>query len=160
MKLTPNDVRAATFQRRMRGFDPDEVEAFQESVAARLEELEQELRTCSGRLAELEREVDQHRDRDQSLRDALIEVRRSGEESRETARREAELMIKEAELKAERILADGEARSRELRQELLRLREQRERFVSRLRHQLTSQLEMLKALTEDLDEAESEGERA
>lgn len=156
MNLSANDVRAATFQRRMRGLDPDEVASFMDSLAQRIEELEQEAHSARLRVQELELELSQYRDRDQSLRDALIEVRQRSEESRETARREAELIVKEAELKAERLLAGGEDQARTLRRELRQLGERRERHVSRMRHLLQSQLELLDALDEEQETGEGE----
>jgi cell division initiation protein len=146
MSLKANDLRKAEFSRKMRGFDVDEVQAFLAVTADRLEQLETDLDTKNRRVQELESELERYRTMDQGLRDTLLEVRSSSEGALENARREAELILREAELKAEKLLDDGHMKQHRLDEELVQLKRQREGFISRFRHLLESQRELLEVL--------------
>lgn len=146
MRYTPNDIRGATFSRRLRGVDEAELQVFLGSLADQVEQQERELSTAQARLLQLERELERYRSLDQGLRDTLLEVKTTSEGARETARREAELILREAEFRAEQVLAKGREEQRALRSDLETLRERRDSFVRRVRHLLEQQLELLEVL--------------
>lgn len=153
MRLSATDIRNAVFGKRMRGLDPDEVRAFLAGVADQLEQLERERLAAEGRAEALERELERYRTMDKGLRDTLLEVRQSGEESRENARREAELIVREAEFKAERLIAEAEERRRTLQRELVQLQQQKRGWLQRLKQLVEGQREWLDALADDEDAA-------
>jgi cell division initiation protein len=152
VRLSATDIRNTAFARRLRGFDPDEVQAFLAALADQHEQLERERQAAETRAEALERELERYRTMDQGLRDTLLEVRQSGEESRENARREAELIVREAEFKASRLLAEAEERRGRLQRELAALQQQRQSWLLRMRHLIDSQRELLEALSGE-DEA-------
>ncbi len=86
---------------------------------------------------------------DQGLRDTLLDVRTSSEGALENARREADLILREAELKAEQYLVEGRAKRKALSEELLQLNRQREGFIARFKHLIESQRELLEVLAQD-----------
>lgn len=157
MRLSATDIRNAGFGKRMRGLDPDEVQAFLAGVADQLEQLDRERQTAENRAEALEHELERYRTMDKGLRDTLLEVRQSGEESRENARREAELIVREAEFKAGRLIAAAEERRTALGRELLVLQQQKQSYLLRLRHLIDSQRELLEALAEEEDGAPAAG---
>jgi cell division initiation protein len=115
-------------------------------VADQVEALERELAAGQARAAQLERELERYRSLDQGLRDTLLEVKTTSEGARETARREAELIVKEAEFRAGQLLTRGREEQRALRQDLEQLRERRDSFARRIRSLLEQQLELLELL--------------
>ncbi len=155
MQLSANDIRSAEFSKSLRGYDADEVRAFLAGAADQVEQLERERAAAEERLRGLRDEVERYRSMDQGLRDTLLAVRSSSEETRESAKREAELLLREAELTSEGLLAEGRAKLRKLLDELEALKIQKRTFVTRMRHLLESQREMLEALA-----AEGEGSLA
>lgn len=149
MKLTPLDIRKQEFKRTMRGFDPDEVEAFLSMVADELELLIREKNQLNDELIKLRTQLKDYQQVEHTLRETLVKAQSTVEESRANSRREAELILHEAELKAEQIVKDAKDELMNLRNEIQLLKVQKESFAKRLRHLLESQIELLEVLNID-----------
>ncbi len=159
MKLTPLDIRKQEFKKSMRGFDPEEVEAFLIMVADELEIVLREKNQQSDELIKLRTQLRDYQQVEHTLRETLMKATSTVEESRFNSLREAELRIHEAELQAERIIENAKEELQELRSEINLLRAQKESFSRRLRHLLESQIELLDVL--GIDDAmikQNEGE--
>jgi cell division initiation protein len=139
MRITPHDLRQQQFTVRMfRGFDPHEVDAFLEAVADDYEALLKENQLLKEQITALEERSRGVVEREKSLQDVLLTTqrlidemktvaRRETEEAKLSAKRDAELIVREAELRGEKALeaARGEeARIRVEIQSLKRLRRQ------------------------------------
>ena len=154
IKLTPIEIERHDFKTVWRGYDPDEVRSFLAQVAHQLttmireqEKSEETLELKAQRLAQVE-------DYEIRLRDALIAASSLAEQSRDEARRESELLIKEAELQAERILKEGRQSLHQLLSETQSLKRQRERLSVELRSIVESHLRMLENQEEHLRTAQ------
>jgi cell division initiation protein len=133
MRITPLDVRKQEFRKGMRGLDPDEVYAFLATVADEYEAALNDNKALRERLLELDDKVQEYRTIERTLRDTLVTAERVTVESKDNARREASLIIKEAQLQAERSLRDISSEAVRLRQETQRLRSQRDAYVAKMR---------------------------
>jgi DivIVA domain-containing protein len=149
VKLTPLDIRKQEFKKVMRGFDPEEVEAFLGMVADELESLIHERNKISDELIKLRTQLRDYQQVEHTLRDTLMKATSTVEESRVNSLREAELRIQEAELQAEKIVENAKDELQELRHEITLLRTQKESFSRRLRHLLESQIELIDVLGMD-----------
>jgi cell division initiation protein len=148
VKLTPLDIRKHDFKKSMRGYDPDEVEAFMSMVSDELELLIREKNQLNDETIKLRTQLKDYQDVEQSLRETLVKAQNTVEESRANSRREAEIIIHEAELQAEHILKEAKEQLRELGHEIEMLEMQKESFAKRLHHLLESQIELLEVLEE------------
>ena len=151
--LSVQDIRAAEFTRGLRGYDVDEVRAFLGSLADDVDKLLRREEERSREVKQLQEDLEHYRSLEQGLRDTMLAARSNSEETRENARREAELILREAELKAEQQLQQVRVRMQHLRDELEELRAQKQAFLSRMRHALSSQQELLEVLARDTEEA-------
>lgn len=133
MRITPLDVRKQEFRKGMRGLDPDEVYAFLATVADEYEAALNDNKALRERLLELDDKVQEYRTIERTLRDTLVTAERVTVESKDNARREASLIVKEAQLQAERALRDISSEAVRLRQEIQRLRSQRDAYVAKMR---------------------------
>jgi cell division initiation protein len=133
MRITPLDVRKQEFRKGMRGLDPDEVYAFLATVADEYEAALNDNKALRERLLELDDKVQEYRTIERTLRDTLVTAERVTVESKDNARREASLIVKEAQLQAERSLRDISSEALRLRQEIQRLRSQRDAYVAKMR---------------------------
>jgi cell division initiation protein len=154
MRLTPLDVQQKQFSSRLRGIDPHEVKQFLELCADEIEglvresiELKEEVRSRDALLAET-------RDRERALQDALVSAQRLATEMKEQARKEADIVVAEAEMQGEKIVQDAHARRAALLAELSELRSLKVSFESDLRSLAQSHLRLLETF------AESERHRA
>lgn len=143
MKLTPIEIERHTFRTVWRGYDPDEVSAFLGQIAHQLtqtltehQKVQENFKIQSQRL----QQVDFYEDK---LKDALLAANQFRESTQEDARRNAELLLKEAEVRADQILADGRSELRRIQEEVYMLKRQRERLAAELRAIVESHLRML-----------------
>jgi len=105
MRLSATDIRQQQFAIKLiRGFDPQEVDAFLEEVADDFEELTKENNLLKEQLATLEERTKGIEARERTLQETLITTQKIAEEFKENARREAELVLREAHLRSGRKL--------------------------------------------------------
>ena len=149
MKLTPLDIRKQEFKNTIRGFDPDEVEAFLSMVADEMELLNREKNQINDELIKLRTQLKDYQDVESTLRDTLVKAQNTVEDSRANSRREAEIIIHEAELQADNIIKEAREQLIEIKHEINAIRAQKESFAKRLRHLLESQIELLETLEID-----------
>ena len=161
MKLTPLDIRKQEFDRSLRGYNPEEVEAFLDMVAEQWEELEGDCRRLEKKVEELENQITHYREIEEALQQALDQTRANAEQTIENARekaenivqeakaeareieREAESIIQDAEAKAEEIKRDAKNERDQLKADTQRLQGRRTEVIAQLRALLTSELEIL-----------------
>lgn len=149
MKLTPLEIRKQEFRKAMRGFDPIEVQTFLEMVSEQYEELVEENKRQSRQLIELQTKLENYQNSEKTLRETLLNVQEVKKQSEESSRRQADLILKEAELKALEILENARKQTRKIREEVNWLKSQKESFINRLRHILASQIELLSVMEID-----------
>ena len=155
MKIGPVDIRNHNFQKKMRGIDDSEVRAYLDLVADRLEESIQEaiqLREAAERTAQ---DIREYRAMEKALRDSLVAAERITEERLGIAEREARLIVKNAEVEAEKIVAHAREWSARYRAELEDLRRQRTTFLERFRALILSQSKILEASAKEFMAIES-----
>jgi cell division initiation protein len=143
MQLTPLEITQREFRKVLRGYDPEEVRHFIESVADEVGNLLKDNTAREERIAELEERVRALESQEESLRNTLVTAQRMTEEIKANAKREADLIIREAEGKAQRLAAEAQARVAEAKGELLELQRQRDVFAATLRSQIQTHLELL-----------------
>jgi len=164
MRITPLDVRKQEFRRVMRGLDPDEVLAFLSTVADEYETVLNDNKALRERLLELDDKVQEYRTIERTLRDTLLTAERVTVESKDNARREATLIVKEAQFTAEKALRDITSEAARLRQEVQRLRSQRDAYLAKMKVVAESHVKFLESAERDYraeDRAGMEGaERA
>src|SRR5687767_4882914 len=107
MKLTPLDIQQQQFRTALSGFDKKEVDAFLDMLANDVEEL---IRQNNGLREELKRkdgELQDHRERERTLKETMITATRIAEDIKQNARKEAEIVISVAESQAEQIIQNA-----------------------------------------------------
>jgi len=148
VKLTPADIQRQSFSTRFRGFDPDEVRAFLAAVAEEMASLQREKVEVDQQLRHLELIVHEYRERESILKNTLLTAQKASEDIRDAARKEAETVVKLAELQGDRLLELAQSRAHELERGILDLRGHRtalrtdiRALVTRLTHLLDLQEE-------------------
>ncbi len=151
MKLTPLDIRKQEFRKTLRGFDPIEVQTFLEMVGEEYEQVLEKNKQLNNRLIELETKLKDYQESEKNMRETLLNVQEVKKQSEESSRKQADLIIKESELKALEIIEIARKQARQMRDEVNILRTQKESFINRLRQILISQIELLSVL--EIDDA-------
>lgn len=112
--LTPLDIQKQTFTKSFKGYTPNEVQAYLHLVAEEIERLVKDVDRLSRENAMLREELHDHNQRERILKDTLLAAQHVSEEIRTTARKEAELIVKDAELLSERLVGQAMTRVADL----------------------------------------------
>ncbi len=125
MKVTPLDIQQQQFKTRFRGFDIREVDTFLEQMAETVESLQKENQNLGDEVRRLELEIQGYRKREETFKRALLNSQKVLDQMKDNARRSAELIIAEAEVKAEKILNKAHNRLAQLHEDITELKRQR-----------------------------------
>lgn len=129
MNISPLDIQQQQFKvKTFRGLDPDDVDAFLQTVAGEMEELIRENNHLKDQQTRQGRELLDFAEKERELRETLLSAQRVIEEMKVNARKEAELIVSEAELKGERIVADAERQLGTLKSQIEEIHRQKIQF--------------------------------
>ncbi len=144
MRINPIDIRQQQFSVRMfRGLDASEVEAFLEDVAEDYESIMKENALLKEQLAALEERTRNLAEREKTLQETLVTTHRLAEEMKAASKREGQLVLREAELGAEKIMEESRAEEAKIHTEILALKRLRRQLVDDLRATVTRYERML-----------------
>jgi cell division initiation protein len=135
MSITPIDIQQHRFKTRPLGYEKGGVDQFLELVAEELEQYHRQAQELKEELARNRASLNEMRQREEMLKETLITAQRMTDE--------AEILIAEAGLKAERIVGEAEDRRLQLINELQEIKRQKVLFQSSLRGLVESHLHLL-----------------
>jgi cell division initiation protein len=142
-RLTAMDIEKQTFTRRMRGFDADEVQLFLRAIAEDIERINLENASLREEAGALRQRLDDFKDRERTLQETLVTAQLMSADLKDRSKAEAELLIKEARFKAERLLGQAQEQLQALENEIGRLRLEKDAFENRLRAAIEEHLSLL-----------------
>ncbi|MBW2289665.1 MAG: DivIVA domain-containing protein [Deltaproteobacteria bacterium] len=122
MRITPLDVRNHPFRKRLSGYDRDEVDAFLQMIAEDYEDLLRESENLREQGIRLEVRVTDLAANENLLQETLTTAQKLSEDLKRTAVKEAEVIVCEAEIKGEKILAAAHRRAAKLADEIREMR--------------------------------------
>lgn len=133
--ITPMEIQNHKFGTRWRGFDPEEVKHFLYAVAEEFQEQAEHNHRMAQELAILRERVKDMESRDKVLKDTLVTAQQIKTDISENANREAGLIVKEAQLKADTIHETARGELVKVRAQMLELR--------RMRNDMLAEAEMM-----------------
>jgi cell division initiation protein len=145
MTITALDITQRQFRRALRGYDPDEVQGFLSEVASAVEALARETQQLRDQLAHKDEQIEGHAGRERMIHETLLTAQRACEDIRESARREADAMIADAELQAERIVQGAHGRFQKIVDEIHEMKRQRVQLAAQIRSVLRAHDKLLEA---------------
>ena len=143
MSITPIDIQQHRFKTRPFGYDKAGVDYFLEQVADELERFHLEVQKLKEELSRTRSAFDEMKEREVTLKEALLTTQRMTDELKANARKEADIVIAEAELQGERIIQEAQGRHMELLCEIQELRRQKVSFESGMRAVVESHMRLL-----------------
>ncbi|MCP9472275.1 MAG: DivIVA domain-containing protein [Nitrospira sp.] len=133
MNITPLDIQQMAFRVKFRGYDQEEVNRFLEEVARTVESLNRDNAGLRERLALMEQQVTELKRAEATLSNTLMSAQSLADDVKRNAQRDAELIVKEAELKAEELFRQARVELADTQRELALLQKQRLLMVERMR---------------------------
>ncbi|MEK6628894.1 MAG: DivIVA domain-containing protein [Bdellovibrionota bacterium] len=143
MKHYPSEIAHKTFERKMMGYDQDEVADFLTIIGAQFDALLQERNALREAIKEKELVVLEYKDRDQVLKATISSASQMAEKMRADAERESKLIINDAHQKAELITRDAKDSLKKVYTEVAELKRTRMQFEANLKAMVQAHLSLL-----------------
>ena len=150
MKITPLDIQQQQFKVRFRGFDIREVDAFLDQMAATFESLQRENMNLQEEIGKLKLANQGHQEQEESFKRTLLNSQKVLDQMKENARKSAELIVANAEVKAEKILNRALNRLAQLHEDIAELKRQRMQIEIRIRSIIESHTKLLEMGKEEM----------
>lgn len=144
------DIRNQKFgTKTLGGYDPEEVQTFLNQIAAAFETLMDERADLLKTINNDKKQVEEYRNIEKTLNDALLTMQRVLDEAKVRGNREADLIIAEAKTKAENEASAIRNQANELRLEIDRLKQMRLAYFARLRNLMRTQEDLLDSMEKE-----------
>jgi cell division initiation protein len=149
MRMTPLEIQSHRFGRRLRGYDAEEVEAFLRMVTDDYEALLTENESQRQRIHHLEQSLERLTSQEKLLQETLLNAQSLSDRMREAASKECDVLIGEAEVRAEKILDASHRRAARLAENIREMRSVRGSLAESLRAAIDNHLGMIERLAND-----------
>lgn len=154
MRMTPLDIQSHTFRRsRFKGVDSEEVEGFLRLAAEDYEALLRDNERQKERIRQLEERIHGLAAQEKLLKDTLVNAQAMSEDLQRAAVKEAQVLISEAEVRAEKIMDASHRRAARLNEDIRELHGTRAQLAAGLRACVESHLAMIDRITQEPGEA-------
>ncbi len=127
--ISPKDIKKNDFKKNFRGYDPNEVDAFLETVSLRYERLFEENSQLNEKVKSLASDVDVYKENESTLQKAIVKTQDMSEEIISNAKKRAENIIKEAELNSQKVMQEVEKDIMTKKQELEEMKLRNDKLV-------------------------------
>ena len=156
MKITPLEIKRQQFKKVMRGYDPVEVETFLDMLSNDMEEQLRSTKDLRDRTIELETQLADYKNMEKTLQQTLMQAQEASGRSIENSRKEADLIMKEAELKAAQIIDKARLDFSRIKEQISSLKARKQSVISRLKVLLSSEIDLIRALEIDEEDRPSQ----
>ena len=114
MKITPLEIKKKTFEKQIRGYDKEEVNAFLLSLSHEWEATLDQVKSLDVQLKKTEQDVSKLREVEASLYKTLKTAEDTGANMIDQAKKTAELHLKETQMNADALLNESKSRARNI----------------------------------------------
>lgn len=155
MRMTPLEIQGHRFGRRLNGFDRDEVETFLRMVTEDYEEVLKENALKNDQIHRLEEQLDRLTKQEQLLKQTLMNAQTLTDRMRESADKECDVLLGEAEIHAEKIIDASHRRAARLAENIREMHGVRAGLAAALKSVIETHLGLIDGLTSDDENGDS-----
>jgi cell division initiation protein len=148
--ITPEDIQKKTFAKGVRGYKEDEVDSFLDLITLDMDKLTQENIAMRETIRLLNAEVERYRGSESTIFDTLESAKALMSDISFSAERRAEIVLKNAELDAERIQREARESVERITEEGVLMAKRWEQFKLRYKNLLQNELDRFETLSEEL----------
>jgi cell division initiation protein len=143
MKVSPLDIQQKRFHVAFRGYERTEVEAFLDVVREEMEGLVREVTDLREFHETYNERMREYREREETLKNTMITTHRLAEDIKESSKKEAQLIVKDAEIKYQQTLERAREEKLRLESEIIELRRKKHHFLQDMRKIIQMHHEMV-----------------
>jgi cell division initiation protein len=143
IKVTPIDIQQKRFHVAFRGYDKTEVEMFLDLVRDEMEALMREAAELRDFRQSYDQRLRELNEREETVKNTMLMTQKLMEDQKDNARREAALIIKDADVRSLQIVANAQEEKVRLNAELQDLRRRKHHFLQDLKKIVQMHQEMV-----------------
>jgi cell division initiation protein len=152
MNLSPLFIKKQEFEKSMRGYNVEEVQAFLDKISSEMEELISKNEQLQSEVERLNREVEEFRQIEKKLQDDIQKAKETSAQALDSAKKQSALIIKEAEVKASQMIQNAEEKVNVMQNAVMTLRAEKDLIIARLRAIVGTQSNLLEGKVKDAGE--------
>jgi cell division initiation protein len=142
MSITATDLANKEFKRSLRGYNMDEVDDFLYKVSRDYEEILRENSNLKDKIKTLEERLSHYDKMEKTIKDTLLLAQNASEQAKENAKKESELIIKNANQTSKKIIDKAHGDVIQINDEFEKVKQEFNKFRARYRNFMESQLEL------------------
>lgn len=129
--MDSKDIHQKEFKRSMRGYNEDEVDVFLDEVAEAIDKMTLEQGELKARLIEHQERIRSYERMENAIQETLLNAQKTADEVTSKAKREAELLAKDAEMRARIVLSQAEDERDKIKKSLAGMLQIKDDFKSK-----------------------------
>lgn len=150
--ITPQDIRDKTFEKAVfGGYDMGSVDDFLDGIAADLANSQKEIVVLKAKMKVLVDKIEEYRANENALNMALLSAQKLSVQIEADARHKAEVVLAEANAKADAVVSGIAASRHEEEAKLQRARQETANYIATMRRLYDRQLKSLDAIDEGVE---------
>lgn len=150
MRLTPMDINNKEFKRGLRGYNPDEVDEFLDKIVEEYEAIYKENSLLKEKVSSINEKVDHYTKIENTIQNTLLLAQNASEQARANAQKEADMVIKNANETAQKIIDKAHNDVVAINDEYDKVRQEFIKFRAKYRNFINAQMETFEDLEKDL----------
>ncbi|MDY4077378.1 MAG: DivIVA domain-containing protein [Clostridium sp.] len=151
MKLTPMDINNKEFKKVLRGYNPEEVDEFLDEIVESYEELFKEKSKLEEKLTAANEQIKHYSKIENTIQNTLLLAQNAADSAKETAQKESDLMIKNANEAAQKILDRANNDIVAINEEYEKTKQEYIKFRAKYKNFVKTQLETFEELEKDMN---------
>lgn len=159
MIFTPDSIKKQEFNKSLRGFDKEEVQAFLEKLSVEFETLFTENEAIKKELEETKQQLEMFLEIENKIQQTLIDTEIKSNQKIEEAQNKAGEILRLAQEKSTELLQKSREEADRLKSAVINLREEKEILITKLKTVINYQSHLLEMKVEDAGEEIKEKKR-
>lgn len=144
LKVTPLDIQQKRFHVGFRGYEKTEVEMFLDLVRDEMETLVREMTELREFRQSYEQRLRELNEKEEMIKNTLLMTQKLMEDQKDNARREAALIIKDADIRGQQIIGSAQEEKVRLEGEIQEMKRRKHHFHEDLKKVIEMHREMIK----------------
>ncbi len=143
IKVTPLDIQQKRFHVAFRGYERTEVEMFLDLVRDEMEAVVREVMELREFRQAYDQRLQELNDKEDTVKNTMLMTQKLMEDQKDNARREAALIIKDAEIRSHQIVGNSQQEKVRLESEIQELKRRKHHFMEDLKRVIQMHQEMI-----------------
>lgn len=151
MNITAMEINSKEFRTSLRGYDKEEVDEFLQDIAEDYENVFRENSSFKERISALDEKLEHYKKIEDTIQNTLVLAQNAAEEAKKSAQKESELIIKNANESAQKMIDDANKNVTKINQEYDNLKNEYLKFKYKFKNFISSQMEIFDSLDKEMN---------